>query len=406
MSLLTVSNGFLCIAALVFPFSVAVTNIALGIVLAIGLLSGIWFQGAKKCWQCFRNLVLVFCAYFSLMVLGLIWSLDLDWGIHILGRQWFWLLVPIIVILLKEEEWRRYFLISLSTGLALHLVFCVLQMFGYVSVTTDGSNAQDATGHIGHIGFGGVYAIWASWLLYLGWQRQGKWRWLMWLLSTWAYLMIFLAQGRGGYIIALSLMIVVIFERFRGHHPWRPFALISSIIVVVALVFAMGPAKERWQQAWDSLSQIESNSAASTNLAPTGQRIQMFKTSIEIWQAYPLLGAGTGGVPQALTQLGAFENGVERIQFTHPHNQYIFNLARWGMSGLLLLLAVFYFWLRQGWKYKWNDSISYPLIALAGVGLMIHGLFAPSMEEHFSGILAALLLGVGLSAQSMSGKER
>jgi O-antigen ligase len=397
MRLLTVTNGFLCIAALAFPFSVAMTNVALGIVLTIGLVSGICWQGAKLCWQNYRTLTLMFGTYFSLMILGLIWSLDPVWGIHILGRQWFWLLVPIIVILLEEDKWRNCFLISLSTGLTLNLMFCVLQIFGYVTVTVIGSVAQDATGHIGHIGFGVVYGIWASWLLYLGWQRQGKWRWLIWLIATWAYVMVFSAQGRGGHIVALSLMIIVIFERFRGHHPWRPVALISSIIVVVGLVFAMGPAKERWIQEWDSLSQIESGSVSSTHLSATGERIQMLKTSIEIWQAYPLLGTGTGGVPQAVEQLGAFKNGVERIQFDHPHNQYIFNLVRWGVSGLLLLLAVFYFWLREGWKYNWNVSTSYPLITLAGAGLMIHGLFAPSMEEHFSAILAVLLLGAALS---------
>jgi len=410
MNLLLVNNIFLYIAVLVFPFSVAATNVALGAVLAIGVVGGQWWQGAKKYWRYSRNLLLIFCIYFSLMVLGLIWSLDPEWGLHILGRQWFWLLVPIIVILLAEEKWRRYFLISLSTGLTLNLVFCVLQMFSFVTVTTDGSGVGDATGHIGRIGFGVVYGIWASWLLYLGWQWQGKWRWLAWLLALWAYLMIFLAQGRGGYIVALSLMMIVIFEGFRGHHPWRPVAMILSVAVVIAVIFVMGPAKERWMQEWNSLSQIESsdlnNSVVSTPLSSTGERIQMLKTSIEIWKTYPLLGVGTGGVPQAVAQLGPLEDGGERIQFAHPHNQYIFNLARWGISGLLLLLAIFYFWLRQGWKYDWNISISYPLVALTGAGLMMHGLFAPSMEEHFSGVLAALLLGVGLSGQDASTRKK
>jgi O-antigen ligase len=222
--------------------------------------------------------------------------------------------------------------------------------------------------------------------------------------------MVFLAQGRGGYIVALSLMMIVIFERFRGHHWWRPLALILSTCAVIAVIFTMGPAKERWMQEWSSFSQIEhielKSSDTSAPLSSTEQRVQMFKTSIEIWQAYPLLGTGTGGVPQAVAQLGAFESGVERVQFVHPHNQYILNLVRLGIPGLLLLLLVFYFWLRQGLKYNWDDSTPCSLIALAGAGLIIHGLFAPSMEEHFSGILAALLLGAGLSAQSMSGKEK
>ena len=396
MSPLLVGQLFLCMASLVFPFSVAATNVTLGIVLAIGLVSGLWWKGAKQCWQCSRNLAFTFCAYIALMVFGLIWSLDMTWGMHVLGHQWFWLLVPIVVVLLKDESWRTYFLVSLSIGLILHLVFCVLQMFEYVTVIVAGSNAQDATGHIGHIGFGVVYGIWASWLLSMGWRWHGRWRWLALLLATWAYLMIFFAQGRGGYIVALSLLVIVILEVFRGRHLWRPIALILSVTLVVSLVFVLGPAKERWQHVWNSLSQLESG-ADSDTLTSTEQRVQMFRTSFDIWRAHPLLGVGTGGVPRAVAQLGPFEGGGARIQFVHPHNQYIFNLVRWGPSGLLLLLAVFYCWLCEGWKYRWDISISYQLIALTGAGLMIYGLFSPVLEEHFSGVLAALLLGAGLS---------
>ena len=403
MKMLIVSNNLLlCIAALAFPFSVGVTNVALGLVLFVGVFSGIWWQGVKQCWSSSRHLILVLTIYFALMFLGVIWSLDPNGGVRIIGRQWFWLLVPIIAFLLNQEKWRNYFLASLSAGLALNLGYCILQMLGYVEVTTDGSSFQNPTGHIGHIGFGEVYGVWASWLLYLGWQRQGGWRWMLWSYAAWAYVMVFSAQGRGGYIVALSLMIVVIFERFRGHHPWRPIAMALSVVVVVALIFAMGPGKERWQLAWDSLSQVvssESNhSVESAQRTSIGQRIEMIKTSIEIWQAYPWLGAGTGGVPKAVIALGDHENGAQRLQFAHPHNQYLFNLARWGIAGLLIFLAVFYFWLREGWKQNWNSSIAFPLITLAGAGLMIHGLFAPAMEEHFAGVLTALLLGAGLSS--------
>jgi len=399
--LMTVSCGLLCIGALAFPFSVAVANIALGFVLFIGVFSGIWWQGAKQFWSSSRNLLLVLGLYFALMFLGIIWSLDPDWGIRVIGRQWFWLLVPIIVVLLREERWRNYFLISLSAGLALNLAYCILQMLSYVEVTTNGSNFQNATGHIGHIGFGEVYGVWASWLLYLGWQKHGNWRWMLWMFAVWSYVMVFSAHGRGGYVVALALMIIVIFERFRGHHPWRPVALVMFVGVVVVSVFAMGPGKERLLLAWNSLSQVASNESSKigglANLSSTEVRIEMFKTSVEVWQAHPWLGAGTGGVAQAVSQLGDLENGAQRIQFFHPHNQYVFNLARWGLTGLLLILAVFYFWMREGWKHSWNSSMAFPLVALTGAGLMIHGLFAPAMEEHFSGVLAALLLGTGLS---------
>ena len=158
---------FLSVGALTFPFSVAVTNLALGVALAIGVLSGQWWQGALFFWRDYKLLMSIFALYFFLMIIGLMWSQDVAWGIHVLGRQWFWLLIPVVIAVLSDDQWRLRFLVALSVGLTLHLLFCVMQMFGVVEVTTGGSAADDATGHIGHIGFGVVYGIWGAWLLHL-----------------------------------------------------------------------------------------------------------------------------------------------------------------------------------------------------------------------------------------------
>ncbi|MBN4076907.1 hypothetical protein JYT48_01365, partial [Mariprofundus ferrooxydans] len=202
-----IAAGFLALAAFVFSFSVAATNVALGLTLALALLSGLWWQGAKQCWKIYKLLTVLICAYLVLLLLALAWSLDLSWGMHVIGRHWFWLLLPVVVVITNEEKWRQLFLIALSLGLALNLVYCTLQMYGYVVVATDGSNATDATGHIGHIGFGFVYGLWAAWLLHVGLMRQGWQRYAAWGLAAWSYVMVFSAQGRSGYLIAAVLML-------------------------------------------------------------------------------------------------------------------------------------------------------------------------------------------------------
>ncbi len=407
--LLLAVNVFLCIAALAFPFSVAATNVCLGIALALGIVSGSWWLGAKRCLYEFRPLGIAVAAYFTLLLVGLVWSQNIGWGMHIIGRQWFWLLVPVLVFTLSDEKWRRYFMISLSVGLSLHLLFCVLQSFGYVHVTTDGSSADNATGHIGHIGFGFVYGVWAAWLLFTGLRSQGKLRWLCWALAIWAYVMIFAAQGRSGYIVAFVLALAVIIKWHKGRSDWKRVTWIVGVtFVLFGFALALGPAKERMLGTWmvmtgeqQDIEGFWQNYAAQA----TDQRILMWKTTLDIYWIHPVLGVGTGGLPDAVAALKAEGRSASKFTFVHPHNQYLLALVRWGPAGLALLILMLFYWMREGWRRDWHESVTAPLLFLPALALVIHGLSSTAVEEHFSAILAVLLLGVALSDNRYQDKE-
>lgn len=393
---------FLCLAVLAFPFSVAGANIALGITLGLGILSGLWWQGARHCWEHYRLLSIAFCAYFALMLLGLLWSLDKTWGLHVIGRSWFWLLVPVTADIATDEKWKKLFLLSLSAGLAVNLVYCLFQMLGYVNPMADGSSASDATGHIGHIGFGLVYGVWAAWLLHLGLCWNDRRRWVVWSLAIWSYAMIFSAQGRSGYLIAVVLMLSVYVKWLLSSKDWRIVPSVVAMLFLMSLVIALGPGKERLQGTWLSFTQTEQGKQVDNTdeaLPATQQRFYMWKTSLDIYRENPVFGVGTGGLPAAVSKLKAEGRLTSQFAFifTHPHNQYILVLARWGPLGLLSLSAVFFFWMREGWTLDWREPSMAPLIFLPSLGLAIHALSSSSLEEHFPAILATLLLGAGLS---------
>jgi len=390
----------LCVGALLFPFSVAGSNVALGVALGVGILTGQWWHGATYFWRDYRLLMLVFALYFLLMIIGLIWSQDIDWGMHVLGRQWLWLLIPVVIAVLSNDQWRARFLIALSAGLTLNLFFCVMQIFGVVEVTTVGSNANDATGHIGHIGFGVVYGLWGAWLLHVGWMCIGWQRVLLWGLVSWGYLMVLLAQGRAGILVATLLMMVVAVYHLRKVDVVRLMIGLALFVVLIIFTIMIGPNKDRWQIAWHGITSNMST-GVTTKSASTGsstdQRLYMVKVSMDIWQQNPMLGVGTGGLPEAVRKWSQDAGDVQQVVFVHPHNQYLLVLVRWGPLGMGLLMLLFFVWIRESRNWDWSKSRTAPLICLSAVALASHGLFAPSMEEHFSALLAALLLGVGLS---------
>jgi len=401
----------LCLAAVLFPFSVAACNIALGLALGLAFLSGILWQGICIFSVKFPALGLCFIIYFLFLVGGLFWSIDFHWGVHVLGRQWYWLLLPVLVVSLAEPKKRNYFLWAISVGLTANLVFCMLQMFEYVSVTTvAGSNANDPTGHIGHIGFGVIYGTWAGLLLHTGLKSDGIKRWLACAGASWAYFMVFTTQGRSGYIVALLLLIIVLFQWYRGISFLRPFVFVCGVLLLTASMLFVGMGKDRISGAWLAVSGME-QTGIDKNLEPSVKTVEfrfyMWKVALSIWQDHQTIGVGTGGFPAAVRavyeagnlDLKAFNGYPQKILMAHPHNQYLLDLVRWGPLGLLSLCVLLFFWIKEGWSGSWRSSSSsgLVLISLSGLSLAVSGLFEPAMEEHFSAIFAVLLFGTGLA---------
>jgi O-antigen ligase len=394
----------LCALGLVFPFSVAATNILLGPALAIGLVSGAWWIGARHMWTEHRGLTMAMLAYWGLMAAGLAWSSDRMWGLHVIGHQWFWFAVPLVVAALGEDRWRYRFLAAMSVGLTLHLGLCILQKFGYVHLEFAGSTADDATGFIGHIGFGFIYGIWAGWLLHWGWKQSGWKRWGSWLLASWAWVMIFAAQGRSGYLVALAIMVAVLWNHWIGS-GWRRSIPPLALLAVVVAVLAVGPGKERLAVTWQDISAIRHGDVRDAD-----PRWSMWIAAVDAWNTHPVLGVGTGGFPDAAKaakkahpnlSFGGFPGQIP----VHPHSMYFLSLARWGLFGLAAFVALVAVWIRVGWRLSW-ERLESPVMALSGIALALDGLFSPTMEQQGTGVMLVMMLGLGLASGRMAVAEK
>jgi len=393
----------LCLAMLCFPFSVAASNVLLALVLAIGVFTGCWWMGVTRLWSEHRLFSASLLAYLTLACLGLLWSLDTDWGVKILARHWFWLLLPIVVISLLYQRNRYMLLAAMSLGMAANLVFCVLQANGLIeSPAVAGSTLVNATGHIGHTSFGFMYGIWAAWLLHLGLVRAGRARWLLWGLALWALVMVFLAQGKSGYIVALVMVMVIAGKWMQEAGSWKIFMAFASVFLALALFVSFGPGKGRLQGASEVLSghvEKELNATQMNAVSSVSARLEWWKMSYRMWLEKPLFGYGTGSFPNAAATWKANHVAARDydVRLVHPHNQYLLVMVRWGIAGLIILLALLYCWIRTGLSGSWRESLARPLVTLSGIALLVDGLSSASLEEHFSTIFAIVLLGAGLS---------
>jgi len=386
----------LYMGALAFPFSVAGANLCFALAIVLALFSGLLWQGMQKIVANYPTLACVACVYFSLMALGLIWSQDLQYGLRVLSYQWIWLIVPLLAACMTNHR-KNVFLYSLSLSLTLHLLFCVAQMQGWIHFETGGSNQQDATGFIGHIAFGVVYGIWAALLLFWGYLKRGMYRYMSWFLAVWSIAMVFAAQGRSAYLVVIVLLVVMLYRIAMEQQKKQHLIIALFVLMLICIGIVLGPGKHRVMVTWNGMV-----AAWQGDLAAAQPRWRLWVGSVEIMKTAPWYGVGTGGYPHAAALLQhtkpEFEPHLGSGQvLAHPHNTYVQNFVRWGVGGALLSLLFFMLWVRVGWLSAWHVHPRHSMIAISGIAMLVHGLSAPAMEEHFPAMMAAIMLGTGLA---------
>ncbi|RMH60801.1 MAG: hypothetical protein D6678_05000, partial [Zetaproteobacteria bacterium] len=123
-----------------------------------------------------------------------------------------------------------------------------------------------------------------------------------------------------------------------------------------------------------------------------------------LWRRHPWLGSGTGSFAHEARPVYR-RLAHAPLRLAHPHNQYLLAMVRWGVFGLLSLLGLLSVWLRLGWRMAWGKDVAAPLVFLSGLMLLIDGLFSISLEQHFSALMALLLLAAGLAAQLAGNRD-
>jgi len=393
----TLTAYLLCTAMVLIPFSIAASNILFGVALVSGFISGCWIRGASLLWQHAKPLTIIWMIYIALMMIGLTWSPDIHRGLIILSKQWSWLIIPLFISICIEKVWLNRMLISISLGLVLHLILCVLQFIGMPLPVQapGGSSAQDPAGLIGHISFGLIYGIWAAWLLHVSMMKKGYTRYTLWTLISFSTAWIFVVQGRSGYIVTIVIAAIMIWKLYLQH--------INSRLVIGILLFSMlgitlmtlETSNHRTQETLDSL-----HAFANGDLTHAEERISLWYVAWESWKTSPIIGVGTGGL--ANTSIDIIKqhphlNLSRHLKVSMPHNIYLMELVRWGPTGLIVLLAFLYFWIKLGWNLNWQ-SPHLLLISLSGIALAVHGLTSQSIEEYHASVYTAVFLSIGLAA--------
>ena len=206
-----------------------------------------------------------------------------------------------------------------------------------------------------------------------------------------------LSTARGGWP-ALPILLIALLWIYRRNLSKTFFITLIGLFTLAIIGITQMPnnqISERFAAAQDDIQQYLEQGNGSTSV---GARFDMWQSVFIMVQEKPILGWGTQGAPQKRHQLA--EQGIISQyagQFTHAHNQYLDDLSKRGIVGLVAFLAIFVIPLRRFMPGLKSDSAETKLIATLGtlhvLAVMIYCL-SQSFFTHNSGNLFYFFLTI------------
>jgi O-antigen ligase len=372
---------FLLVAlAFLFPLTVFGANLVIVIICIVWIASG---RYKSKFIEIFNNkLMVASILFFCLHVVGLLWTEDLAWGLHIVHKMWYFIgLFPILYTIVRKDYISNCisaFLLAISiTEVFSYLVwFEVIEPFKYASVT-------DPTPFMSHISYNPILAFAIYLVLHEIFFNKKITHLVFYLYSFFAISMtinMFITGGRAGQVMFFAMLAIIIFQFFNAQ---KIKALLLISVLIPGLFYTAYTTSELFQTRVNAAIN-ETLSFSNTSYNSTGLRINFAINSFEVIKQNPIIGIGTGGFPIEYKKINEI-NSPSLPDTTNPHNMYTLILMQLGLVGLFSMLSIFYYQI----KLSFNSSNRF----IRDVGITIPLLFLVIMlsDSYLLGHYTTLL---------------
>lgn len=296
--------------------------------------------------------------------------------------------IPVLILILRFPPRLAWMWTGLALGACFAGTWSAWQKFF--------EGADRAAGYTHVIQFGNLSMLMGIFCFAgLGWalaQPRFRYAWCSFLVVGGGMGMLgsLLSGSRGGWI-GLPVMAFVLYKAYgKSSTISLKLAMLGSIVLISIAAYSIPQVgvQERLHAAFDDISQYHSGVNRDTSL---GLRFEMWRGAGQLIAERPLLGWGQTGYSAAMEALG--EQGEITIlasQFDHAHNEYIDALAKRGVVGLTVLLALYFVPLRLFASGLKHQNLETRALAVAGtllaVGYIDFGL-SQAFLSHNSGVM-------------------
>lgn len=378
-----------CLAVLlgfVIPLSTSITNIVLLLLVLLLVLS--WLVGARHqvAWLGARHQngwhtlahpvsILAFC-FFGLFLVGSVYTeanaIDMRDSLWKMSKV---LYLPLLLPLMWDKKWRDRGFILFGAALVLTFLLSFLKLYGHVPIPTKYTAASIFKNHIDTnlmMAFGAFLV--AHCLIYKDKilnEKKGQ-RYLgCALVACFSFYVLWMSEGRSGYIIFAVLWLLFCVQRFSFKK------ILWGVVTLVILFSVVLQGSTRFQTRFQEALQDSAEFRLGKTDTSLGARLEYSLQTFNLAKQHPWFGFGTGAFKQIYLE-HAQKNALAITR--NPHNEYVNVLLQLGGVGLIGLLALFLGMLKLSFRLTLPEQY----LAQGLVLSMLVGCFANSWMMDFT----------------------
>ena len=347
------------------PTSIAITNLIICLLALCWILEG----NFKAKFDIIRS------SKWMLAVLALIgfYGLGMLWGDQHLNSGWQFqrlallLVFPVLMTMnLEQETIKRAIFAFLGTafisGLAAIAINSniILPLGDYLSfINTSWRNSAFITYNYHNV----ILALATTLSFYLLIERKSKYTYLLLLFIVVYAISIFTERGRAGQVIFnLSAVFYIIYYNRRNL-----LRLFAFLILLLSFQYVVYESTTVYKSRFDAVSNVIQNNGDRGEGKTDDIRYVFIKESLNRILEKPIFGYGTGSFGTIFYE--QVDSGHMFDTHTTPHNQYLYVWFELGILGLVLLLLIFYYQIKELFRKK--DGSHRALLPLSFMFLML-----------------------------------
>ena len=173
--------------------------------------------------------------FYCLHVIAMFWTEDFRWGIHILHKMWYFLLLFPILFNIVQRKYINYYLSAFLLAIALTEIASYLVWFELVEPFKNAS-VKNPTPFMSHISYNPILAL-AIYLVYYNiFFKTNLSALKFFLYSFFAISMtinMFITGGRAGQVMYFVMLTILIFQFFSNEKIKSLF----TVLVLIPLIF-------------------------------------------------------------------------------------------------------------------------------------------------------------------------
>ena len=370
----------LIVLAFLMPLTVSGANIIIVIICVIWLLSGSYRAKFNQIMS--SKLIITSLLFYCLHVVGMLWTEDIQWGLHILHKMWYFLLLLPILFNIVQRKYIKYYVISFLLAIALTEIVSYLVWFEIVAPFKN-ATVQNPTPFMSHISYNPILVL-AIYLVAHEVFFNKKLSNLMFsFYSFFAISMtinMFITGGRAGHVAFFVMLVILIFQVLDRQ---RIKSMVVILLVIPGIFIVSYQTSELFKERVD-LGVKEISEHSEKNWTSVGIRINFAVNSWQVIKKNPLIGIGTGDFPNEYKKINQI-NSPWLPNTTNPHNMYILVLTQIGLLGLVSMLAIFYY------QIKLSFNSQNKLIRDAGLTMPILFLVLMFSDSYLLGHFTTLM---------------